>query len=118
MSSRFGLIGLAVMGQNLARNIARHGIPIAVYNRTGSKTDRFIEEHGSEGDFTAAMTIPALVAAIERPRPIMLMVKAGSPVDEAIAELLPHLDRGDIVIDGGNSLFSAGRPRPDRGSAQ
>ena len=106
MSSRFGLIGLAVMGQNLARNIARHGIPIAVYNRTGSKTDRFIEEHGSEGDFTAATTIPALVAAIERPRPIMLMVKAGSPVDEAIAELLPHLDRGDIVIDGGNSLFS------------
>lgn len=106
MKSRFGLIGLAVMGQNLARNIAHHGIPIAVYNRTTARTDAFMREHSSEGAFTPAATIAELVAAVERPRPIMLMVKAGSPVDEAIAELLPHLDPGDIVIDGGNSLFS------------
>jgi len=103
--AKFGVFGLAVMGQNLARNIARHGFPVALYNRTGSRTEHFVQEFGKEGDFTPAGSPADLVAAIEHPRPILLMVKAGAPVDDAIGELLPHLEAGDIVIDGGNSFF-------------
>ena len=110
-AAEFGLYGLAVMGQNLARNIAGHGFSIAVANRTASKTDAFLAEHGSEGAFAGAPDLAGLAAVVRRPRPIMLMVKAGSPVDEAIEQLLPHLDDGDIVIDGGNSLFSDTRRR-------
>ena len=109
--ARFGVMGLAVMGSNLARNLASRGVPVAVYNRTAARTDRFVEEHGAEGDFTPAHTPAELVAAIERPRAILLMVKAGEPVDEAIAELTPHLDAGDILIDGGNSFFQDTRRR-------
>ena len=109
--AEFGLYGLAVMGQNLARNIAHHGFSIAVANRTASKTDAFLAEHGSEGSFTGARDLTELVAAVRRPRPIMLMVKAGSPVDQAIEALTPLLEPGDIVIDGGNSLFSDTRRR-------
>ncbi len=109
--SRFGLTGLAVMGQNLARNVAHHGFPIAVHNRTTSKTDQFYKDFGHEGPITATETIEEFVAAIARPRPIMIMVKAGKPVDAVIAELVPHLDAGDIIIDGGNSLFTDTRRR-------
>src|SRR5271154_1833967 len=101
-----GVFGLSTMGANLARNAARKGFGVAVYNRHGSRTDELIAEHGSEGRFAAAKTITDFVAALARPRPIIILVKAGKPVDDVIAELAPHLDRGDIVIDGGNSLFT------------
>src|SRR5260221_6384370 len=109
--ARFGAMGLAVMGANLARNVPSRGVPVAVYNRTAARTDSFMAEHGGEGSFTPARSIPELVAAIERPRAILVMVKAGSPVDEAIAEITPHLDKGDILIDGGNSFFEDTRRR-------
>jgi len=104
--SRFGVTGLAVMGQNLVRNMARHDIPVAAHNRTAAKTDQFYKDYGYEGPITATHSIEEFVAAIARPRPILIMVKAGKPVDDVIAELLPHLDPGDILIDGGNSLFT------------
>jgi 6-phosphogluconate dehydrogenase len=110
-ASRFGVVGMAVMGQNLARNLAHHDVPVAVFNRTAARTREFFAEHGGEGAITPTFSPEELVAAIERPRPILLMVKAGDPVDAALAELLPHLDPGDILIDGGNSLFTDTRRR-------
>jgi 6-phosphogluconate dehydrogenase len=109
--ARFGVMGLAVMGANLARNVASHGIPVAVYNRTAARTDRFMADHGAEGDFTPAHSVAELVAAVERPRAILVMVKAGAPVDEAIQEISPHLEPGDLLIDGGNSFFGDTRRR-------
>jgi 6-phosphogluconate dehydrogenase len=103
--SRIGVTGLAVMGANLARNIASRGVPVAVHNRTAAKTEQFMAEHGSEGDFTATESVEDFVNALERPRRIMVMVKAGKPVDAVIEELTPLLDQGDIIIDGGNSHF-------------
>ncbi|MGC4043673.1 MAG: NADP-dependent phosphogluconate dehydrogenase [Armatimonas sp.] len=102
----FGLTGLAVMGQNLARNVARNGFPIAVHNRTASKVDEFLAEHGHEGDFTGAHSLAELVEKLEAPRTILIMVKAGGPVDSVIDELVPLLSPGDTIIDGGNSLFT------------
>jgi len=102
----FGLTGLAVMGQNLARNVAHKGFPIAVHNRTTEKTTKFMEEHGHEGAFTGSTDTASFVAALESPRAIMIMVKAGQPVDDVIAELKPLLNKGDLLIDGGNSLFT------------
>jgi 6-phosphogluconate dehydrogenase len=102
---RFGLTGLAVMGANLARNVAHHGIPIAVHNRTPAKTEQFMAEHGSEGPLTGTFSIEEFVGALAEPRVVMTMVKAGGPVDAVIEELLPHLSPGDIVIDGGNSHY-------------
>jgi 6-phosphogluconate dehydrogenase len=110
-ASRFGVMGMAVMGQNLARNLAHHGIPVAVYNRTEARTREFVAAHGDEGPITATSSPRELVAAIARPRPILLMVKAGAAVDAAIGELAPLLDPGDILIDGGNSLFTDTRRR-------
>jgi 6-phosphogluconate dehydrogenase len=107
----FGVTGLAVMGANLARNIARRGITVAVHNRTNAKTDEFMAEYGSEGHFVPASDMASFVAAIEPPRAILMMVKAGQPVDDVIAEILPHLDAGDILIDGGNSYFADTRRR-------
>jgi 6-phosphogluconate dehydrogenase len=109
--ARFGVMGLAVMGANLARNIASRGVPVAVYNRTAARTDAFMAEHAGEGSFTPAHSVREFVAAIDRPRAILVMVKAGSPVDEAIAEISPHLEEGDILIDGGNSFFEDTRRR-------
>jgi len=102
---RFGLTGLAVMGANLARNVAHHDIPIAVHNRTASKTEQFMAEHGSEGPITGTGSTQELVQALERPRTIMTMVKAGPAVDAVIEELAPLLDEGDTIVDGGNSHF-------------
>ncbi|HYW23417.1 MAG TPA: NADP-dependent phosphogluconate dehydrogenase [Terriglobales bacterium] len=107
----FGVFGLAVMGQNLARNVASRGVSVAVYNRTPARTHRMLEEHGSEASFVPGYDVPAFVASIDRPRTVLIMVKAGPPVDEAIAELRPHLAAGDIVIDGGNSYFGDTRRR-------
>jgi 6-phosphogluconate dehydrogenase len=101
-----GVLGLAVMGANLARNAARKGFGVAVFNRNGARTDELIGEHGSEGRFTPSKTIPDFVASIAKPRAIIIMVKAGQPVDQVIEELLPHLETGDIIIDGGNSLYT------------
>jgi 6-phosphogluconate dehydrogenase len=111
MAARFGVYGLAVMGQNLARNIASKGFSVALYNRTAARTERLMAEHGSEGEFVPTYGVQEFVAALERPRSILLMVKAGVPVDHAISELRPHLDPGDIVIDGGNSFFMDTRRR-------
>ncbi len=100
-----GLTGLAVMGQNLARNIARNGFPIAVHNRTVETTRTFMVEHGHEGTFVGCDDLHSFVEAIERPRTIMMMVKAGKPVDDVIQGLKPYLSKGDLLIDGGNSFF-------------
>jgi len=101
----FGVTGLAVMGANLARNVARRGITVAVHNRTNVKTDEFMKDYGSEGHFVPAQDIAGFVASLKPPRAILMMVKAGKPVDDVIAEIMPHLERGDILIDGGNSYF-------------
>jgi 6-phosphogluconate dehydrogenase len=101
----FGLTGLATMGANLARNVARHDIPIVVHNRTAVRTQRFVDEFGAEGPITAAETTAEFVGALERPRTVMTMVKAGPSVDAVIADLAPHLEQGDTIIDGGNSHF-------------
>ena len=103
--THFGLTGLAVMGANLARNVAHHGIPIAVHNRTTARTEQFMAEHGSEGPITAASSDTELVAALTRPRTVMMMVKAGPAVDAVIDQLAEHLDDGDTIVDGGNSNF-------------
>ena len=101
----FGLTGLATMGANLARNVAHHEIPVAVHNRSGEKTRTFMDEHGSEGPLSGYQSVEDWVGALATPRVLMTMVKAGDPVDAVIAEIVPHLDRGDVLIDGGNSLF-------------
>ena len=101
-----GVIGLAVMGANLARNAARKGFGVSLYNRHGSRTDALMAEFGHEGRFTPSKDVAGFVASLAKPRAMIIMVKAGKPVDDVIAELVPHLDEGDIVVDGGNSLFS------------
>ena len=106
-----GVVGLATMGMNLSRNLASHGARVAVYNRTRKRTDDFMSQHGSEGDFRAAGSLGELVRILKPPRAILLMVKAGAPVDEALNELTGLLQAGDVVIDGGNSLFHDTRRR-------
>lgn len=101
----FGVIGLAVMGENLALNVERNGFPIAVYNRTPEKTDAFMHTRAQGKNVKAAYTIEDFVKSLERPRKILIMVKAGAPVDGVIDQLKPLLDEGDIIIDGGNSLY-------------
>jgi len=101
-----GLIGLAVMGENLALNIASRGFSIAVYNRTTSVTDAFTAGRGKQPTVVGCHTIEELVAALKPPRKVMLMVKAGPAVDQIIATLTPLLSPGDVIIDGGNTLFS------------
>lgn len=99
-----GMIGLAVMGSNLARNIESRGIPVAVYNRSTEVTDEFMKSFGS-GQFVASKTLEEFVSSMQTPRQIFIMVKAGAPVDKVIDSLIPLLDKGDIIIDGGNSYF-------------
>ncbi len=101
----FGVIGLAVMGENLALNVERNGFPISVYNRTPEKTDAFMAERAQGRNVKAAYNLEDFVASLERPRKILIMVKAGAPVDAVIEQLKPLLNEGDIIIDGGNSLF-------------
>ncbi len=102
----FGVIGLEVMGRNIALNIERNGFPIAVYNRTWSKTEDFLQRLARGKNAKGGKTIAEFVGLLERPRRVLIMVKAGAPVDAVINELKPHLQEGDIVIDGGNSLFT------------
>lgn len=100
-----GLIGLAVMGQNLALNMADHGFRVAVYNRTIAKVDEFLRKEARGTGIAGAHSLEQLVSLLQRPRRVMLMVKAGPPVDEFIRTLIPLLEPGDIIIDGGNSNF-------------
>ncbi|CAN6674842.1 6-phosphogluconate dehydrogenase, decarboxylating 2 [Trichomonascus vanleenenianus] len=100
-----GLIGLAVMGQNLILNAADHGYTVVAYNRTVSKVDHFMENEAKGKSIIGARSIQELVANLKRPRRIILLVKAGAAVDAFIDQLLPHLEKGDIIIDGGNSHF-------------
>src|SRR3954471_3139963 len=111
MGSHIGVSGLAVMGANLARNIARRGVPTAVHNRTTSRTEQFMADYGEEGSFTGASSLEEFVEALDRPRRVIVMVKAGPPVDGVIEDLAPLLDDGDIVIDAGNSHFADTRRR-------
>ena len=101
---QIGVVGMAVMGKNLALNIESRGYSVALFNRTGAKTTAVVEEHPDK-NFKATYTIEEFVESIEKPRRILLMVKAGPATDATIQELLPHLDKGDILIDGGNTFY-------------
>jgi len=109
--SEIGVVGLATMGQNLARNLASHGARVVVYNRTEQRTQEFMQAHGAEGDFRAASSLEEMVRLMEPPRAILVMVKAGPAVDSTIDELSRVLQKGDSIIDGGNSLFHDTRRR-------
>jgi 6-phosphogluconate dehydrogenase len=104
--AHFGLIGLGVMGENLVLNAERNGFSSVVYNRTYAKTEDFLQGRGAGKAIVGAQTLPEFVAALERPRRILMMVKAGQPVDDLIATLAPMLEEGDLLIDGGNSLYT------------
>jgi 6-phosphogluconate dehydrogenase len=99
------VIGLAVMGQNLILNMNDHGFTVVAFNRTVSKVDDFLAREAKGTKVIGARSLEEMAALLKRPRRVMLMVKAGEPVDDFIEQLLPHLEEGDIIIDGGNSLF-------------
>ena len=109
--ARIGVIGLAVMGSNLARNLARHGHPVALYNRTAARTEELVSSFGHEGELIATQTPQQFVAALQRPRRLVIMVKAGAPTDAVIDQFAPLLEPGDIVIDGGNAHYADTRRR-------
>ncbi|BCB87178.1 NADP-dependent phosphogluconate dehydrogenase [Phytohabitans suffuscus] len=109
--ARIGVTGLAVMGRNLARNLARHGHPVAVHNRSYGRTKELVEEFGHEGTFLPAETAEQFVASLERPRRLVIMVKAGAPTDAVIDEFAPLLEPGDMIVDGGNAHFADTRRR-------
>lgn len=114
-----GLIGLAVMGQNLVLNMNDHGYTVAVYNRTYQKTRDFLAGPAAGRDtIIGAETLEELIAHLDRPRRVMLMVKAGPVVDAFIEQLLPHLEAGDIIIDGGNSRFDDSQRRTEELAAK
>src|SRR5436305_7138158 len=99
------LIGLAVMGQNLILNMNDHGFTVVAFNRTVAKVDEFLANEAKGTKVIGAHSLQEMVSMLKKPRRIMLMVKAGAPVDEFIEHLLPLLENGDIIIDGGNSLY-------------
>jgi len=113
MSARaqIGVTGLAVMGRNLARNLARHGYAVALHNRTQARTDSLVRDHGDEGTFVPSTSLEEFVASLERPRRVVIMVQAGGPTDAVIDELAPLMETGDIVIDCGNAHFADTRRR-------
>jgi 6-phosphogluconate dehydrogenase len=104
--AQIGVTGLAVMGSNIARNFARHGYTVALHNRSIAKTDALLADHGSDGNFVRSETIAEFLAALERPRRVLIMVKAGEPTDAVINELADAMEPGDIIIDGGNALYT------------
>ncbi|AZK97837.1 MULTISPECIES: NADP-dependent phosphogluconate dehydrogenase [Streptomyces] len=110
-TAQIGVTGLAVMGRNLARNFARNGFTVAVHNRTAAKTRALVEEFGDEGSFVPAESPEEFVAALERPRRLVIMVKAGEATDAVIQEFVPLLEEGDVIIDGGNAHFADTRRR-------
>ena len=101
-----GVTGLATMGRNLARNLARNGFTVALHNRTQARVDALVSEFGHEGNFVPSSSLEQFVASLERPRAIIILVKAGAPTDAVIDELVPLLDDGDIVVDAGNAHFA------------
>src|ERR1700752_1367142 len=105
-TAQIGVTGLAVMGSNLARNFARHGYTVALHNRSIAKTDALLKEHGDEGKFVRSETIAEFLDALEKPRRVLIMVKAGDPTDAVINELADAIEQGDIIIDGGNALYT------------
>ena len=105
-TAHIGVTGLAVMGSNIARNFARHGYTVALHNRSIAKTDALLAEHGSDGNFVRSETIAEFLAALERPRRVLIMVKAGEATDAVINELADAMEPGDIIIDGGNALYT------------
>ncbi|MEN8254839.1 MAG: decarboxylating NADP(+)-dependent phosphogluconate dehydrogenase [Verrucomicrobiota bacterium] len=105
MKADIGLIGLAVMGENLVLNMESKGFTVAVYNRTVEKVDKFMEGRGADKNFIGCHSIEELCANLERPRKVMMLVKAGDPVDAFIEQVIPFLEEGDIIIDGGNSHY-------------
>ena len=105
-TAQIGVTGLAVMGSNIARNFARHGYTVALHNRSISRTDALLAEHGSEGNFVRSETVEQFIAALEKPRRVLIMVKAGDPTDAVINELAGAMEQGDIIIDGGNALYT------------
>lgn len=109
-----GLVGLAVMGQNLILNMNDHGFKAVAYNRTTEKIDRFLKNEAKGTDIVGAYSVEELCAKLKRPRRILLMVKAGAPVDDFIDQVLPHLEPGDIIIDGGNSHYDDTARRVER----
>jgi 6-phosphogluconate dehydrogenase len=110
-TAQIGVIGLAVMGSNLARNLARNGYRVALYNRTTAKTDDLIAAHGDEGTFVPSAELADFVASLERPRTMIIMVQAGRGTDAVIDSLIPLLEEGDIVVDGGNAHYEDTRRR-------
>ncbi|TJZ78588.1 NADP-dependent phosphogluconate dehydrogenase [Rhodococcus oryzae] len=104
--AQIGVTGLAVMGSNIARNFARHGHTVALHNRSVAKTDALIAEHGGDGDFVRTETVEEFVAALQKPRRVLIMVKAGDATDSVIEELAAAMEPGDIIIDGGNALYT------------
>ena len=110
-NAQIGVTGLAVMGRNLARNFARHGHTVALHNRTQSRVDDLVRDFGDEGSFVPSTSTEEFVASLEKPRRIVVMVKAGDPTDAVIDELVPLLEEGDIIVDGGNAHFEDTRRR-------
>jgi len=106
MSADIGLIGLAVMGENLVLNMESHGFTVAVFNRTTAIVDKFVNGRGKDKKFIGCHTIQELCKNLKKPRKVMIMVKAGQPVDDTIKLITPHLEKGDVVIDGGNSHYA------------
>ncbi len=106
-----GVTGLAVMGRNLARNLAWHGHVVALHNRSPERTRSLVKEHGDEGTFIPSESMEGFVASLEQPRAIIIMVQAGPPTDAVIDQLVPLLDEGDIVVDCGNAHFMDTRRR-------
>ena len=113
VKAQIGVTGLAVMGRNLARNLARNGFVVAIHNRTSSRTHDLVAQHGDEGTFLPSDSLEDFVASMERPRAMIIMVKAGAPTDDVIEELAPLLDEGDIIIDCGNAHFADTRRREE-----
>ncbi|WP_084126635.1 NADP-dependent phosphogluconate dehydrogenase [Demequina sp. NBRC 110054] len=109
--AQIGVTGLAVMGRNLARNFARNGFTVAVHNRSPQKMTSLLEEHGEEGDFVGCESLEDFVAALERPRKIVIMVQAGAATDAVIDSLIPLLEEGDVIVDAGNAHFPDTRRR-------
>ena len=105
-TAQIGVTGLAVMGSNIARNFANHGYTVALHNRSVAKTDALLAAHGSEGSFVRTETMAEFAAALEKPRRALIMVKAGEPTDAVIDELCAVFEPGDIIIDGGNALYT------------
>ena len=105
-TAQIGVTGLAVMGSNIARNFASHGYTVALHNRSVAKTDALLDAYGSEGSFVRSESIPEFLAALEKPRRVLIMVKAGDPTDAVINELADAMEPGDIIIDGGNALYT------------